>query len=611
MSTSLTTAESRMSEQKTLDLPVDQVEEDEDIREAELVVFTDCSHGLGLKICGGCSPDGTELFGIFVKRILRGGLAEIDGSLQEGDQLLTVNGESLEGVTNDTALAILRHAAASNRVEMIFTRDEQSREEYGLYSGKHSGRSSVVADASFANGGAGAEELSRIQKDSLAPEGIPVEHPNDSFEASKGDYTASMNQLSFARQKPGTVPIFSRPPHTCLKACYRCAHLNHGLNDSDLSTSPVQISSATTPPPLDTYSPRSIGSSPRGGGARISRKISIDPHSKVKVEKLEVTLRYLGLEPSADQQEELHKMLDIDDEGQVEYGAFVKAAKQVFQAHLKGRQVAWPTTPSQDQSWEYEEEEEVLDQESLWNERNQLRLEVQKLRELVREKDRICFRREEELHKIRREAQDAFEEVRSLRSKLHLAEQAQLAARTMEEDYEEVVALLENEIAQLRVQLVKTDGVPPTNPSLAQKKLAVLVCQLKKAEAGRKTYEVTTEKLLEYVEHVQEAITVPATDGIQASENEKNQMNQTKKNKRQNLKGLAKEGQEVVKMVKSLIETVPLPYGWEEAYTGDGTKYYINHTNQTTTWTHPVSGVQHQTDSLHKPKPPTIHADKG
>ena len=33
-----------------------------------------------------------------------------------------------------------------------------------------------------------------------------------------------------------------------------------------------------------------------------------------------------------------------------------------------------------------------------------------------------------------------------------------------------------------------------------QKRLAVLVCQLKKAENGRRTYEVATEKLLGYVE---------------------------------------------------------------------------------------------------------------
>ena len=34
-----------------------------------------------------------------------------------------------------------------------------------------------------------------------------------------------------------------------------------------------------------------------------------------------------------------------------------------------------------------------------------------------------------------------------------------------------------------------------------QKRLAVLVCQLKKADMGKKTYEVATEKLTKFVEH--------------------------------------------------------------------------------------------------------------
>ena len=33
----------------------------------------------GLKICGGCSTDGKEDYGIFVKRVLPGGLAEASG----------------------------------------------------------------------------------------------------------------------------------------------------------------------------------------------------------------------------------------------------------------------------------------------------------------------------------------------------------------------------------------------------------------------------------------------------------------------------------------------------------------------------------------------------
>ncbi|XP_029312636.1 transcriptional coactivator YAP1-A-like [Cottoperca gobio] len=32
-----------------------------------------------------------------------------------------------------------------------------------------------------------------------------------------------------------------------------------------------------------------------------------------------------------------------------------------------------------------------------------------------------------------------------------------------------------------------------------------------------------------------------------------------------------------------------LPYGWEEAFTADGVKYYINHMTQTTSWKLPVT----------------------
>lgn len=34
----------------------------------------------GIKICGGCSRDGREVNGIFIKRILPGGLADQDGN---------------------------------------------------------------------------------------------------------------------------------------------------------------------------------------------------------------------------------------------------------------------------------------------------------------------------------------------------------------------------------------------------------------------------------------------------------------------------------------------------------------------------------------------------
>ena len=51
------------------------------------------------------------------------------------------------------------------------------------------------------------------------------------------------------------------------------------------------------------------------------------------------------------------------------------------------------------------------------------------------------------------ETQGALYSSRSLQSKLQLAEQAQLEARNMEHDYEEVVHALEVELTQLRIQL--------------------------------------------------------------------------------------------------------------------------------------------------------------
>jgi hypothetical protein len=130
-----------------------------------------------------------------------------------------------------------------------------------------------------------------------------------------------------------------------------------------------------------------------------------------------------------------------------------------------------------------------------------------------------------------------------------------------------------------------------------QKRLAVLVCQLKKAESGKKTYEVATEKLIRYVEH---SLEVLASLGS-STKSTGADSGGSKANKRSALQQLSTEGREVIRTVRSLMETVPLPFGWEEAYTAEGIKYYINHLNQTTTWTHPVSCMEHQTSKSPPP----------
>lgn len=56
------------------------------------------------------------------------------------------------------------------------------------------------------------------------------------------------------------------------------------------------------------------------------------------------------------------------------------------------------------------------------------------------------------------EAKSAMDESRSLRTRIHLAEAAQKQARGMETDYEEVIHLLEAEIAEMKSQKTEQPG---------------------------------------------------------------------------------------------------------------------------------------------------------
>ncbi len=49
------------------------------------------------------------------------------GTLEEGDQLLGANGESLMSCSNDKAVAILKNAAQTGIVKIAFRRDSNSR----------------------------------------------------------------------------------------------------------------------------------------------------------------------------------------------------------------------------------------------------------------------------------------------------------------------------------------------------------------------------------------------------------------------------------------------------------------------------------------------------
>uniref|UniRef100_A0AAQ4P0C9 PATJ crumbs cell polarity complex component n=1 Tax=Gasterosteus aculeatus aculeatus TaxID=481459 RepID=A0AAQ4P0C9_GASAC len=76
------------------------------------------SEGLGFSIVGGFgSPHGD--LPIYVKTVFSKGAAAVDGRLKRGDQILSVNGESLQGATHEQAVAILKKQRGSVALDVL------------------------------------------------------------------------------------------------------------------------------------------------------------------------------------------------------------------------------------------------------------------------------------------------------------------------------------------------------------------------------------------------------------------------------------------------------------------------------------------------------------
>ncbi|KAM4602177.1 par-3 family cell polarity regulator beta a [Polymixia lowei] len=71
------------------------------------------SAGLGLSLKGNKSRETGEDLGIFIKSVIHGGAAYKDGRLRVNDQLIAVNGESLLGHSNHTAMETLRRSMSA------------------------------------------------------------------------------------------------------------------------------------------------------------------------------------------------------------------------------------------------------------------------------------------------------------------------------------------------------------------------------------------------------------------------------------------------------------------------------------------------------------------
>ncbi|XP_074900503.1 syntaxin-binding protein 4 isoform X3 [Buteo buteo] len=597
-------------------------------RAVHRISFSDCQNGLGVKIIGGYRAQTAEDYGIFIKRILPGGVAAVDSRLLTGDLILDVNGENLIGVTNERAVDILRTASASNHMSLLVARDEEAKKEfhdlmdkYGSHSDTNSARSSptqLLAAKSIDSPSSGSSSRSQspqlhpkdnISRNNSVPAPSPKLAKDSAFQIisvckgtslglnivgginrnegplvyiqeiipggdchkdgrlKPGDQLVSINkesmigvsyeeaksiinrtkmrfesfwEIAFIRQK--NVPSYSenlQRPSSLLASSVAYGEQQAAVLSSFASPN-GKLVSTFTPNAVETgvkmgeQSPiTSLDSSPTDVSATVIAPSQNDDYElqgrnstiRLKAEKLERALNYLGIQPTDEQQQALRQQLQKDSKGTVSFGDFIEVSRNLFSMQLNATDDGQKSVTFgineiasllDSQFVTYDSLED--DMERLKEERNEALKEMSKLKEKLSESVNLQKQLTEELQIVKQEAKAAVEETRALRSRIHLAEAAQRQARGMEMDYEEVIRLLEAEIVELKAQLTDHSGQNKDNIQDLRKRVTVLDCQLRKSESARKTFEVATEKLLQFVEVVHEILSDNSTSSTVLSD---------------------------------------------------------------------------------------------
>ncbi|XP_069655320.1 syntaxin-binding protein 4 isoform X9 [Haliaeetus albicilla] len=496
---------------------------------------------LGLNIVGGINRNEGPL--VYIQEIIPGGDCHKDGRLKPGDQLVSINKESMIGVSYEEAKSII------NRTKMRFE--------------------------SF-------WEIAFIRQKNVPSYSENLQRPSSLLASS----------VAYGEQQVAMLSSFASP-NGKLVSTFTPNAMETGVKMGEqspitsLDSSPTDVSATVIAPSQnDDYELQGRNSTIR-----------------LKAEKLERALNYLGIQPTDEQQQALRQQLQKDSKGTVSFGDFIEVSRNLFSMQLNATDDGQKSV-----TFGINEIASLLDSqfvtcdsleddmERLKEERNEALKEMSKLKEKLSESVNLQKQLTEELQIVKQEAKAAVEETRALRSRIHLAEAAQRQARGMEMDYEEVIRLLEAEIVELKAQLTDHSGQNKDNIQDLRKRVTVLDCQLRKSESARKTFEVATEKLLQFVEVVHEILSDNSTSSTVLSDRRTTLSAKALLARLGRIgptvtTALAAEARDLAKSVRAILEVDCLPYGWEEAYTADGIKYFINHVTQTTSWIHPVTSA--------------------
>lgn len=107
------------------------------------ILHKDDDTGLGFSLAGGIDLENKV---ITVHKVFPNGLASQEGTIQKGDEVLSINGKSLKGATHNDASAIMRQARQPRQAVIVTRKAKDAEKTLNVSTG--SSTSSVASDVS-------------------------------------------------------------------------------------------------------------------------------------------------------------------------------------------------------------------------------------------------------------------------------------------------------------------------------------------------------------------------------------------------------------------------------------------------------------------------------
>lgn len=363
---------------------------------------------------------------------------------------------------------------------------------------------------------------------------------------------------------------------------------------------------------------------------QLHKRFSVEPHKKFKIEKLILVLHYIGHKLSEEQRAQLYKNIKIDDDGKVIFSEFVDKVREMFSFHLEDSQLEDGLVAAHTQRMPTMDLPSITPRSatpssidyllrpsppiSVTTTMSSLAPSIPVTGDEVKYEEM-----RKQLHSLGQSHElEQLERKRRLREETNDAALKFTQLRDIVEQQSKEKQELQNSIHNLQEKqrhleaellMAKKQQENLTNSEMLRR-LATKDCEIKKSAAINRRYQTANEILIKFVEDCHDALTKCGTNtlyhpqgkGVSVFRGDQITGNPRpppylSQHARKTVSTLAQEAKERVAEVRRILSVDVLPYGWDEEYTEDGRKFFVNHQQQCTSWVHPTTKMPPSSNS--------------